>query len=154
VDAASAPERLRVLPSWLLAQTALVAQQRVGARLAAVDAHRSHYGLLAALAEGGPASQADLGRRIGLDRSDMVALVDGLAEAGQVRRAPDPADRRRNTVSLTAAGRRRLKQLDQVVAAAQDELLAGLSDRQRSQFVRLLTTVLDGAAGRDEPGTA
>jgi DNA-binding MarR family transcriptional regulator len=143
VDPDTAPERLRGLPSWLLGQAALAAQRQVGERLAAAGAHRSHYAVLAALEEQGPASQADLGRRIGLDRSDVVALLDDLTGRSLVRREPDPGDRRRNVVSITAAGRRQLHRLDEVVAAAQDALLTGLSPRERTQLVRLLVRVIE-----------
>ncbi len=110
----------------------------VGRQLEAVGAHRSHYSVLAALQEFGPSSQAELGRRCSVDRSDMVALLDELSGAGHVRRTPDPDDRRRNVVTLTATGRRRLDRLDRVVTAAQDELLAPLSATERRQLVDLL----------------
>ena len=43
MDADTAPERLRTLPTWLLSQAALLGQ-RIGAdALAALGAHRSHY---------------------------------------------------------------------------------------------------------------
>ena len=34
----------------------------------------------------------------------MVTLIDGLQDKGLVRRRPDPADRRRNVVTLTETG--------------------------------------------------
>ncbi len=104
---------------------------------------RHHYSLLTTLDDGGPASQADLGRRISLDRSDMVATVNDLVDQGFVERATDPTDGRRNVVSITAAGRRELRKLDRIVAACQDELLAPLSAAERKQLVRLLTRVVD-----------
>jgi DNA-binding MarR family transcriptional regulator len=142
VEIESAPARLRELPSWLLNQAALRGQ-RIGARvLAEAGAHRSHYAVLSALDEFGPDSQAALGRRCGIDPSDMVALMAVLTGDGLVERAPDPADRRRNVVSITRAGRRRLDKLDSTVAAAQDELLEPLSTADRARLVALLTRVV------------
>lgn len=143
MDVSSAPTALRSLPSWLLGQGALAAQRLVADALGPLDAHRSHVSLLSALDEGGPASQADLGRRCGIDRSDMVALLNVLEARGDVRRSADPADSRRNLVTLTAGGRRRLATLQRRVAAAQDELLAALDERERAELVRLLTLVVD-----------
>jgi DNA-binding MarR family transcriptional regulator len=143
MEAESAPERLRSLPTWLLSQAALLGQ-RIGAEaLAAVGAHRTHYAVLAALDEFGPASQAALGRRCGIDPSDMVALTAVLTADGLVERRPDEADRRRNLVTITAAGRRRLAELGDAAAGAQDELLAPLSEAERARLAGMLTRVVD-----------
>jgi MarR family transcriptional regulator, lower aerobic nicotinate degradation pathway regulator len=145
----TAPARLRALPTWLLAQAALQGQ-RIGAETpAAAGAHRSHYAVLAALDEFGPASQAALGRRCGIDPSDMVALMAQMTGDGLVERGPDPADRRRNIVSLTAAGRRRLDGLAETVGAAQDALLAPLSAAERDHLTRLLTRIVESAPPAD-----
>lgn len=138
-----APAPLRRLPSWLVSQAALLAQRTVNDRLGAVGGHRREFSLLTALDESGPDSQAALSRRCGIDRSDMVALVNDLALGGLLERRPDETDRRRNVVSLTAAGRERLQALREVIAAAQDELLAPLSASERERLVALLTTVLE-----------
>jgi DNA-binding MarR family transcriptional regulator len=143
MDIEEAPARLRRLPSWVVSQAALLAQRTVNERLGAVGGHRREFSLLTALDESGPDSQAALSRRCGIDRSDMVALVNDLARAGLVERRPDDADRRRNVVSLTPAGRERLQTLGEVVAAAQDELLAPLSPSERDRLVALLATVLE-----------
>ncbi|KRD37250.1 MarR family transcriptional regulator [Oerskovia sp. Root918] len=138
METETAPTRLRTLPSWLLAQAALEASRRVAERLAGVGAHRSHFAVLTTLEEFGPASQAALGRRCGIDRSDMVALVDRLVADGHVERNPDPSDRRRNIITLTATGAKRLDELGAVLAAAQEDLLAPLDDRDRRRLVDLL----------------
>jgi DNA-binding MarR family transcriptional regulator len=142
IDGNASP-RLRALPSWLINQAAIAGNRLVTERLLSVGRRRHHYALLAALDEVGPASQADLSRRIMLDRSDMVATVNELGEQRLVERAPDPIDRRRNVVTITTAGRRQLRQLDRLVTRAQDELLAPLSPRERAQLVDLLTRVVD-----------
>ena len=93
--------------------------------------------------EFGPASQAALGRRSGIHLSDMVATINELAEHTLVERAPDPADRRRNIISLTAAGKRQLRWLEKQLAGCQDALLAPLSLAERQQLTELLTRLLD-----------
>ncbi len=144
----TAPERLRALPSWLLAQAALEASRVVSEHLAAVGAHRSHYAVLAALEEFGPASQAALGRRCGIDRSDLVALLDRLVADGDVERRPDPSDRRRNIVTLTPRGVRRLDELSAVLGDAQDVLLSALPDEDRDALVALLRALVTGSGAR------
>ena len=107
-----------------------------------MGAHRTHYSVLAALDEFGPASQAALGRRCGIDPSDMVALMAVLTDDGLVERAPDPSDRRRNVVSITAGGRRRLGELATAVDGAQDALLEPLTASERADLVTLLTRLV------------
>ena len=135
------PDRLRALPSWLVNQAAAPATRLVTAALASAGARRYHYTVLAALDEYGPASQAALGRRGGIDRSDMVATLDELTAGGFVERSPDPDDRRRNVVTLTRKGRGHLRELDRLVTEAQDELVAPLSPGERTQLVDLLTRI-------------
>lgn len=148
VDPRTAPRRLRSLPTWLLNQCATQGTRLVGERLSSADvAHRYHFSLLAALDESGPTSQADLGRRIGLDRSDVTAAINDLEKGGFVERTPDPQDRRRNLVNLTGSGRRHLDTLDTLVRTAQAELLSPLSGEEQRQLIRLLRTVVDHHIG-------
>ena len=108
---------------------------------------RGFYGVLATLEEFGPGAQAEIGRRLGIDPSDMVAILNDLEHAGYVSRARDPEDRRRNSVSITDAGARALVWFDTAIAAAQDEMLSGLAPAERDQFIALLERVA-GPAGR------
>ncbi|MFI9007687.1 MarR family winged helix-turn-helix transcriptional regulator [Actinosynnema sp. NPDC053489] len=143
METSGAPHRLRGTPSWLLGQATTHAQRLVSEALGAVGARRYHYSLLAALEEFGPASQADLGRRGGLDRSDVVATVNELADKGFVLRRPDPGDRRRNIVTVTPAGAAHLRLLDRVLGHAQESLLEPLSAAEREELVRVLNVVLE-----------
>jgi len=137
------PSRLTGTPSWLMTQTATQAGRLVSERLAAAGARGYHYRLLAALEEFGPASQAALGRRGRIDRSDVVATLNELADGGLIERAMDPEDRRRNVVTITPAGAEQLWRLDGVLAGVQDELLAPLSADERGQLTWLLGRILD-----------
>lgn len=137
------PARLRTTPSWLLTQTAAHASRLVGDSFASVGARGYHYRVLATLDEFGPASQADLGRRGGIDRSDVVATVNELTARDLVVRAPDPTDRRRNVITLTAAGRTELHRMGQALAEVQETLLAPLTSTEREQLTRLLGKLLD-----------
>ncbi|WP_431914753.1 MarR family winged helix-turn-helix transcriptional regulator [Nonomuraea jabiensis] len=136
------PQRLRTLPSRLTNQAAHTANRIVDQALGQAGVRRYHYALLAALEEYGPASQAALGRRTGIDRSDMVATVNDLAERRFLERAPDPDDRRRNIITITEAGRSQLTQLDRLLAAAQDDFLAPLPAADRRNLIDLLTRLV------------
>jgi MarR family transcriptional regulator, lower aerobic nicotinate degradation pathway regulator len=62
---------------------------------------------------------------------------------GSAGGAPDPADRRRNVISITPAGTAHLRRLDELLDGVQDELLAPLSPAERQQLTRLLNRILD-----------
>ncbi|SEG76631.1 DNA-binding transcriptional regulator, MarR family [Actinacidiphila yanglinensis] len=147
-DQADTPQRLRTLPSRLLNLTAAQGERMVGGRLAAVHARKWHYAVLAALEESGPASQATLSRRTGIYRSDLVAVINELAGRDLVQRAPDPDDRRRNVITLTGAGRAHLRHLDAILDAAQDDLLAPLTAKERDDLTSMLTRLLAHHAER------
>jgi DNA-binding MarR family transcriptional regulator len=150
-DDRRAPARLRALPSWLVSRTALQAARLVGEQLAEAGVTRRHFSVLVALEDGGPTSQAALGRRLGLDRSDLHAIVGALERDGLVERRRDPADARRNLVRLTPKGRGAIKRLDARVQAAQDALLAPLDDAERRRLIALLTRVVEHHAEAGAP---
>jgi DNA-binding MarR family transcriptional regulator len=83
-------------------------------------------------------SQAELGRRLWIDRSDLHSILNELQDEGLVARAPDAGDHRRNRVQITAAGDAVRERLDARVHEAQDTLLAPLSRADRSELHRLL----------------
>ncbi|MES4901471.1 MULTISPECIES: MarR family winged helix-turn-helix transcriptional regulator [unclassified Streptomyces] len=137
------PDRLRRRASRLLSQLSTRSDRLINEGLAQVDARKWHYAVLASLQDHGPGSQATLSRRTGIYRSDMVGVLNELAERHLVERAPDPADQRRNIITISTQGSRQLRRLDKVLDDLHDELLAPLSPAERDQFVQLLTRLLD-----------
>lgn len=138
------PDRVKDRPTWLISR----AYARSSALLSAgFEAHGSlrgyHYRLLAALEQWGPASQADLGRDTGIDRSDVTAALTELESRDLIERRADPQHKRRNIVTITPDGVQQLVELDTVIGGVQNELLAPLTGSQRRQFVALLSRLLD-----------
>ncbi|WP_218043594.1 MarR family winged helix-turn-helix transcriptional regulator [Paramicrobacterium fandaimingii] len=103
---------------------------------------RAEFAVLAALEECGPLSQADLGRRLGLDRNNVNDIVGRLHTTSRVIRSIDPADRRRNTVAMTEEGRLYLDELQAVTDQVQAELTEALSNDERAQLRALLEKLL------------
>jgi len=137
------PAVLTQKPSWLVSEVSRVAHRLLTGKLATVGSRGYHYRLLAALREFGPASQAKLGRRTGMDRSDVVAAVNELVGRGLADRSPDPADGRRNIITITPAGTAHLRRLEALLDDVQNELLAPLSPAERQQLIHLLTRILE-----------
>ena len=136
------PARLRCKPSWLINRVSARAHRLIGETMAAAGGHAYHFAILAALDEFGPDSQVRIGRRCGIDQSDMHAMLNELTEQRHVARTPDPGDRRRNLITLTDAGRRRLEELDTRLTRVQHDVLDALSATERDTLTGLLTRIL------------
>jgi DNA-binding MarR family transcriptional regulator len=145
------PALLREKPTWLISQISTHAHRLLTDRLATAGARGYHFRLLAALEEFGPASQASLGHRTELDRSDVAAAINELTDQKLVKRATDQTDRRRNIITITALGRAHLRRLNALLAGVQDELLAPLSPGERQELASMLARVLDYHAGPKTP---
>src|SRR5262249_29790646 len=61
------------------------------------------------VSRGGGVPPTQLARELRLTTGSVTALIDRLEAAGLIRRADDPADRRKVLVQLTTAGREREK---------------------------------------------
>jgi DNA-binding MarR family transcriptional regulator len=137
---APAPSRVRDRPTWLISRAYARSHGLLNDGFAASETglRSYHYRLLAALEEWGPIGQADLGRSTNIDRSDVVTWLSELAQLGLTERTVNPTNRRRNIVSITPAGRKQLRTLDQVIDDIQERVLAPLSQNERRQLTKLL----------------
>ena len=134
----SSQHRLADRVLWRLGRASQQAQRLVRQHMTAADVRTQHYHVLASLADDGEAAQATLADRIMFDRSDLVTLLDELEQLGYVARRTDPADRRRNIVAITRKGEKALTAMDQLIFAAEDELLTPLTATERRTLLKLL----------------
>ncbi|MEV0907823.1 MarR family winged helix-turn-helix transcriptional regulator [Streptomyces hokutonensis] len=132
---------IRSLPSWLLGRAAARGRALVADALAAEGLKMWHHVVLSAVRDLAPVAQADLGRGVGLDPKDLVGVLNDLQSAHLVVREPDPKDRRKNAVSLTAEGARLLKRCEKAAREANDRLLAPLTVAERDRFMDLLIRI-------------
>ncbi|WP_371572595.1 MarR family winged helix-turn-helix transcriptional regulator [Streptomyces sp. NBC_01314] len=98
--------------------------------------------------DGGQLGQRDLGARLRVDPSVLVALLNALEDRDLVRRRRDPADRRRHIVEITEAGTAAVTKLDAAIGRVEDELFADLTPQERDTLHSLLArvrTTYDGA---------
>jgi len=128
---------------FLLVQLGTNEHRRFAERLAALELHPRHFGMLSHLAASEGKSQQALGNALGIHRSALVALVDDLEERGLAERRRDPHDRRAYALYLTRRGRTVLADLQREADARESELLAGLGARERSQLISLLQRVAE-----------
>jgi MarR family transcriptional regulator, lower aerobic nicotinate degradation pathway regulator len=130
------------MPSWLLGQVSHRAQTLVSQALAQEGMRRQHFTVLTSLAEQGQASQAALGRRLWIDRSDLHAIVGDLERDGLIARIRDPTDRRRNVVTITPTGESTLTRLDALIDRAQHDLMAPLTASEHQLLTELLERLI------------
>ena len=115
---------------------------RIAAKLESIGLTPASFGVLNLLGRRGAAIQQEIGKAMGIDPSTMVALLDGLEEAGLVTRRPHPGDRRAREVKITAKGRRTLERGRKLNDEVEDEVLRGLGKTQRRQLLGLLRQAL------------
>jgi DNA-binding MarR family transcriptional regulator len=104
-----------------------------------------HVSVLAALDDFGSLAQYELADRLGLNRSHLVHYVDELESRQAVRRDRDPADRRRQVVSLTPEGQTLLARVRVPIDAVQHRFLAVLSEHEQAILMELLVRLLEHA---------
>jgi DNA-binding MarR family transcriptional regulator len=117
-------------------------QQYMEAGLAAYGLSRARATVVWLVHRGGPQTQRDLARAIGVTARNVTALVDGLEESGFVRRAAHPEDRRALLVQLTDQGSAVTAGLAAEYERHSAYLFAGLPDEQVRQFVATMDTVM------------
>lgn len=95
--------------------------------------------VLSAIAQEGCNSQIALAERLGLDRTTMTYLLDGLEREDLLKRTPDPADRRMRHVNLTPEGVARLATLGREVDLVEAKVLHRLERDEIAHLIPLLT---------------
>jgi len=127
-------------------------QRRVAARLAPLGVTQAQVRALRALdREHRPVRMGVLAERLDVVPRSATSLIDALADAGLVRRDPDPDDRRAVAVSLTPEGRRTLVGVRRVRRQVADELLDPLDLDQRTVLRSLLEAVAVSGPTRAAP---
>jgi DNA-binding MarR family transcriptional regulator len=106
-----------------------------------VDRHE--LAVLGVLAAGEELSQVEVAGRLGVDRTTMVSLIDGLEDQGLVERRRSPRDRRKNIVEPTPEGRDCLRRAEQARRAAEHRFLAPLGAETAATLFRALRLLID-----------
>src|SRR5215469_15358931 len=100
-----------------------------------------------------PPRMTELAERLHVVPRSVTTVIDSLEQAGLVRRAVDPANRRAIRLHLTDGGQAVREQMRQARRQASEDLFAPLSGAQRGQLIGLLSA-LDDPPGSDRPSAA
>ncbi|WNM24410.1 MarR family winged helix-turn-helix transcriptional regulator [Demequina capsici] len=111
-------------------------------RIVSTEITSVQYSILVVLDRRGSASQRELCDEVDLDRSTVADLVTRMERRGLVARERDSADARRNVVTLTERGLAERIRLQPLVAEANAQLTAALTDEQRNALRSALNAML------------
>jgi len=124
----------------LLKQLGDHAHRRLVVLLEPLGLRPRHLGLLR-LVEQDPVAQLDLARGLGVTPSVVVDMLDELDALGAISRVRDPADRRRQLVEPTEAGRALHREANARLAELEVEVLGPLSPTAATALRKALTTM-------------
>ncbi|QXG75595.1 MarR family transcriptional regulator [Modestobacter sp. L9-4] len=132
----------------LLTATSRRVERAVSAALAEDGGTLEGYRVLRALAAAPGVTMGQLVARLQLPGPTATRVVDGLVDATLAHRLPDPEDRRRVVVHLSAAGRTRLARWESLVEAREAALARSLGQDRVDALAQALTELVE------EPGAA
>jgi DNA-binding MarR family transcriptional regulator len=133
---------------FLLKHAQLRLTELSGAALAPYGINGRHLAVLSVLAGGELLSQQEAARRLAIDRTTMVTLIDELERMRIVARHPDPGDRRKNVVDLTDEGRALYDKAGRAAEDAERRFLAPLDDAAAQRLRESLHRVITAAPPR------
>ena len=140
------PPSLSHWPGYLLAFIAEHATDRFERAIAPHGIRSKHAQVLVVIDAEGPMSQRALGRRLQIDKSPMVGLLDDLERLGLAERRRTDADRRIQAIHLTAKGRSALARVLEIAEEENAHTFGVLDASEREQLHDLLLRVAEARA--------
>jgi DNA-binding MarR family transcriptional regulator len=105
------------------------------------------FAILNALLETPGEDQVTRARRVAFDAATFGSVITRLEARGWVRRAADPADRRRKRLWVTDDGAEAARRMKRSVGKVQSRILEPLDAAERAQLVALLGRLVAGHEG-------
>jgi MarR family transcriptional regulator, lower aerobic nicotinate degradation pathway regulator len=140
------PASLTHWPGYLLTFIAEHATDRFEAAVAEHGIRSKHASVLVVVDAEGPMSQRALGRRLRIDKSPMVGLIDDLERLALAERRRSDEDRRVQAIHLTREGRGVLERVLEIADAENARTFDVLDDAEREQLHDLLLRVAEAGS--------
>lgn len=102
---------------------------------------RGMFGILSVVATNPGLNQTFLSQALGIDKPNLVALIDAVVEQGLLTRSVDSKDRRSRVLNLTPKGHNQLKKTLILLKNGEDQMLARLSKGERAILLTLLKRI-------------
>jgi DNA-binding MarR family transcriptional regulator len=117
---------------------------------------RAQWWIIAHLARHDGMVQTQLAQMLDVGKASLGALLDRLEATEFIERRPEPTDRRAKRVFLTKNSHQLLEKLIAAETAFNATILANLTDKDRSELVRLLSSIKEALStmGLDEASSS
>lgn len=149
----STPRMARALPDLPMDLTVMVRLLRIGVlgmgnffepvfRALDLSENSFHVMCLLCAAEKGSESPSELSEMVGTSRANMTRILDQLVEDGHVTRTTAARDGRRQVVTISAAGRRKVRDTVPRIAEPLRIGFSGLSTQELAQLDGLLRKLI------------
>ena len=116
---------------------------------------RGMFGVLSVVGTNPGINQTSLSGVLGIDKPNLVPLIDAVVERGLLKRSVDPKDRRSRVLNLTPAGHNHFKKALALARRREERMLAHLSKSERAILLTLLERIhLQHSKGNSESARA
>ena len=126
---------------WLLSRASYILTTEMTAALEGLGVSPRAHSVLAAAMDG-EHTQTELARMVGLDKTTMVVTLDELEAAGLAKRKPSRTDRRARVITVTKAGRRKVRQGEEIAERIRASVLDVLPPADREVFLSALAKLV------------
>src|SRR5574343_705968 len=131
-------------PGHLIRRAQQIAVAEFTRELAAFDITPVQFALLNAMIDTPGVDQITLANGVAFDAATSGSVIGRLEAKAWVRREPDPHDRRRKLLYVTAEGQKAVAGMKDAVDRVQQNILSPLAAKDREVFVRLLVQLVAG----------
>lgn len=137
------PKEIEENPGELLGLAGRLWTQALAARLADLGLAPGHAPVLRRLRGRDGLTQAELCVLVGVEQPTMANTLKRMVRDGLVRRAADPADRRRTLLRLSSRARGLLDGLDLALRDMEQTAFRDFPEGDRRELTRLLAALCD-----------
>jgi DNA-binding MarR family transcriptional regulator len=136
-------EMLNASLGYMLRRAQLAVFADFGDTFAGIGLRPGQLAVLMVVDRNPDVTQTDVGRALGIQRANFVAVIDDLERRGLAKRTSSATDRRSKGLMLTAAGRRVLAHALELHRAHESRICRRLEPGGREQLLRLLEQLVD-----------
>jgi len=131
-------------PGHLIRRAQQIAVAIFAGQLATADITPVQFAILSAVHDTPGIDQITLAKRVAFDPATSGSVIGRLEAKGWIKRDADAQDRRRKLLWVTPEGSQALAGMQTAVAQVQAQILSPLTPQEQTQFVGLLTRLVQG----------